>query len=168
MTTRTGSPPGRDSRGFTLIELMVVVVIISLASAIAVPVYSDALTRTRRSSFTADTLKLYNALMAYHADHGAFPDEAAFDLETLAPLSTEGYIRNPEAYTGKLAGGQLLVYVAPDIGGANQHVIAVGRLASDTDFLAAVAYTNLVSDDGEWVDGVYIINQDDLNEARLN
>lgn len=164
---RSGVCWQRDCRGFTLIEVMIVVVIISLATAIAVPLYQDALTRARRSAFTADTAKLYHALLAYHVDQSAFPSEADFDLETLAPLSTQGYFPSPESYTAKLDGGRLLIYVAPDVGGPDRQFIAVGRLGSDPSLLAAAVYSDLVGRDGEWADGVFIIDQNDLEEAEL-
>ena len=43
-------PPARKQSGFTLIELMIVVVILGLLMAIAVPAYNDYITRAQRSA----------------------------------------------------------------------------------------------------------------------
>ncbi|MDQ8021760.1 MAG: type IV pilin protein [Moraxellaceae bacterium] len=40
-------PPKRDAAGFTLIELMIVVAIIAILAGIAIPAYSDYVTRSR-------------------------------------------------------------------------------------------------------------------------
>ena len=58
--------------GFTLIELMIVVVIISLASAIAVPVYEQAIENRHRSALKADCYQLYQSLMTYQLDNDKF------------------------------------------------------------------------------------------------
>ena len=41
------------SRGFTLIELMIVVAIIAILAAIAYPTYTNYITKTRRNAATA-------------------------------------------------------------------------------------------------------------------
>ena len=61
-------------RGYTLIELMVVVAIISLLVAVAVPNLLEAETRSRISRTKADFQTLNTALTAYSTDYqGAFP-----------------------------------------------------------------------------------------------
>jgi len=149
----------------TLIELMMVVLIIGLLAAAAAPVLQNALRQSRGQALAADTRKLYTALMSYHADHGAFPSEADFNTATMAPLSTEGYFPEATSYSEKLLDGELTAYLAPDEGGADQQVIAVARLALDPTVIAAVAYTDLIEDDGGWIDGVFVITEEDLEDA---
>ena len=152
-------------QGFTLIELMIVVVIIAMISAIAIPMYADALRKGRTSALIVDLDKLYTALMSYHADNGSFPAEEEFDTFTLSPLSTDGYFPRPEALTNKLLGNKLLMYIAPDVGGSDQQFIIVVRHINDPDLIGVVVYTNILDGDGGWKDGTYIINDNNLAEA---
>lgn len=58
---------------FTLVELLIVVAIIGILSAIAVPNYRDALTRTRISQVKVELRNLGFALQNYRMDHSFFP-----------------------------------------------------------------------------------------------
>ncbi|MFM1989992.1 MAG: hypothetical protein RJA99_2949 [Pseudomonadota bacterium] len=51
--TRSDPPPCRGHRGFTLIEVLVVVVILGIVAAIAVPNYRDQVARSRRAEAKA-------------------------------------------------------------------------------------------------------------------
>jgi len=59
----------------------------------------------------------------------------------------------------------VMLYLAPDVGGANTQFITVARADIDPTMIFAVVYTNVVTDDDGWVDGVYVITPDDLKEA---
>lgn len=61
-------PSLRQQNGFTLIELMVVVAILGIMAAIAIPQYSDYLTRARLTKINSatQTIKLAIAEYAYH------------------------------------------------------------------------------------------------------
>ena len=159
------SNPLRDSRGYTLVELLITLIIVVLLAAIVIPFYSSALRKSRSAALATDGRKLYSALMRYSADHGSFPAEASFDLTNLAPLTDEGYFPNPEGFTKKLAQGRLLLYMAPDVGGANQQFVSVMRLARDPSVIVAVVYTNVIDATDGWVDGVYVITNGELEEA---
>jgi len=156
----------KKSRGFTLIELLIVVAIISMASAMAIPIYDRALEKTHRSAIQADCYTLYHGMMSYHFDNDKFPSEAELNLATLAPLSTGGYFNGAPSLVDKLAGGKFVVYLAPDVNGSDTQFVLVGRSRIESDAIFAVVYTNVVTDDRTWVDGVYTITPDDLAEAK--
>jgi general secretion pathway protein G len=59
--------------GFTLIELLIVVAIIAILAAIAVPNFLEAQTRAKVSRVKADQRSLATALEAYVIDHNTYP-----------------------------------------------------------------------------------------------
>lgn len=60
-------------QAFTLVELMVVVSITAILSAIAVPNFLEAQTRSKVSRAKADQRTLSTALEAYSVDYNAYP-----------------------------------------------------------------------------------------------
>lgn len=65
------------SRAFTLIELLMVVAIISILSAIAVPNFLEAQTRSKVSRAKADMRTITTALEAYRTDTNCYPEDYA-------------------------------------------------------------------------------------------
>lgn len=90
-------------KGFTLIELIVVLVIISLMATLSVPVVSTAVQRSKESALKENLLVTRRALDDYYADHGSYPD----DLEVLV---TKKYIRKlpVDPIMGDSAGWELI------------------------------------------------------------
>jgi prepilin-type N-terminal cleavage/methylation domain-containing protein len=60
--------------GFTLIELLIVVAIIAVLAAIAVPNFLEAQTRSKVARAQADQRSIATAIEAYHVDHTRYPD----------------------------------------------------------------------------------------------
>ncbi len=150
-----------------MIEVLIVMAIISVLAAIAIPMYTTAIRESRETALIADGRKLYGAMMRYNTDHGTFPPDASFDTTSLDPLTSLGYMNDGRGLTQNLVDQELQVYLAPDVDGTDRQFVAVLRLAVDTDIIVAAVHTNVVTGDGTWVDGVFVIDEQDLIDAGL-
>lgn len=84
----------RGRRGFSLIEVMVVVVIIALLAGIVglnVAGYTD---RGRKTKAKADLANIAGAIKSYYGDNGRYPDPSE-GLEVLVPDYLEQMVKDP-------------------------------------------------------------------------
>jgi general secretion pathway protein G len=102
-------PPAEH--GFTLLELLVVMTIVGILAAIAVPALRDSPQRAREAALREDLFTLRSTIDQYHGDKGAYPP----DLQTLV---SAGYIRKiPLDPMTKSADTWVLAYEEPAPGG---------------------------------------------------
>jgi type II secretion system protein G len=87
---RTRTSPAR-SRGFTLVELLIVVAIVGIISAIAVPNLLNALDRGKQKRTMGDIRALAVAIESYAVDNSAFP--VASDVNGLMAILDPIFIR---------------------------------------------------------------------------
>jgi general secretion pathway protein G len=95
-------------RGFTLIELIVVMAIVALLVSIAAPRYFASLERARENSLRSSLLVMRSAIDQFAADRGRYP-------ETLDELVSARYLRKvpDDPLTGR-RDTWVLVDPAPD------------------------------------------------------
>jgi len=112
----------RRSRGFTLIELMVVMAIMAILAAIAYPAYRDSVRRGNRRAAQSVMMDIVNREHQYFIANRVYADTAAFGF-TLPPELLEnytfdialdagpppGFTVNFTAIDGQLADGDLSV-----------------------------------------------------------
>ena len=115
-------------KGFTLIELMIVVAIVGILAAIAVPAYQDYTTRAKVSEVVNAMAPAKTSISEFFISQGSFPANAStagFNTAVGSKyVSTIAYTRS-SATSGRITAASS----STDIGGgvtANQNVIMIG------------------------------------------
>lgn len=76
----------RSTRGWTLIELLIVISLITILAGLALTNYRNSVTAARESTLKTDLFRMRDVIDQYYADKGKYPAS----LETLV---SEGYMR---------------------------------------------------------------------------
>ena len=85
-------PPRHPGRGFSLVEIAVVLAVSALLALLAVPGYLDQLARSRRSDATAALQRLQWAQQRHHQAHGRYAERLA-ELRGVGARSEGGHYR---------------------------------------------------------------------------
>lgn len=117
-------------RGFTLIELMVVVAIVAILAAIAIPSYSRYIYRGRRAEGQALLMHIANAQERYYAVQHRYGDLVAIGYSSAATAVSESGHYHAQV-TLQDTNGEGQAYVATATGQGVQAADACGALTID-------------------------------------
>jgi prepilin-type N-terminal cleavage/methylation domain-containing protein len=88
----------RLAAAFTLIELLIVVAIIAILAAIAVPNFLEAQTRSKVSRTASDLRVLAGAATTYYVDHNSYPPHLQADGSEVPYPNRYYFLTTPVAY----------------------------------------------------------------------
>lgn len=105
----------RPQRGFTLIELMIVVVVVAILGAIAVPSYLNHIRKTRRADAVDMFIQIQQAQERYRGNNAAYASNLTtlsfasntqattngYYTMTITSSSSTGYVATATAVSGK-------------------------------------------------------------------
>jgi type II secretion system protein G len=146
----------RKQNGFTLIELLIVIAIIGILAAIAIPNLLNAVQRGKQKRTMADMRVLATAIESYNVDHSAFPSATCAagvftDPGTVLDSSSFSNLMPTYVVVAPLRDGwQNYVVYNVDIALSKYNIRSYGRngtvdastCGTTTDFNDDIVYTN--------------------------
>ncbi|SDW43756.1 pilin [Marinobacter mobilis] len=103
-------------QGFTLIELMIVVAIIGILAAVAIPAYQDYTIRAKVTEAMSIASQAKTAVSEYYISQGSMPaDQTTAGLETAASYATD--VVQTMTYTRTSADVGAIAMAVQDLGG---------------------------------------------------
>jgi len=125
----------KKEKGFTLVELMVVIIILAVLTGIAIPSYLALRNRARIQATRSEMQNIATALEMYAADNDVYPPVATWNTDIEAggfmdPVPVDDAWTTALVYVLPVGGGYTLTSWGPDLAaaGGDDIILTDGQL----------------------------------------
>jgi prepilin-type N-terminal cleavage/methylation domain-containing protein len=105
-----------EETGFTLLELLLVILIIGILAAVAIPSFLDQENKANDAAATTTLATAYRAIEIYRLENGTFCSAQASDLATIAPMLKQASTLTVDACGGSDPNGYTLTVASASQG----------------------------------------------------
>lgn len=134
------SRKGNAKKGFTLIELMIVVAIIGILAAVAIPKFAGLINKSKEGSTKGSLGAIRSALTVYYGDA-----EGRYPTDNLASIQPHYLTTLPNAKIPTITGGGSADSNAVSAASTNTYVTNAGGWAYANDFTESAWGTLVVN-----------------------
>ena len=115
----------KTKSGFTIVELLIVIVVIGILAAITIVAYNGIQQRAHNSQTASAVKQYYQALMAYRVDHDTYPIQASACLGTGYP-NDRCWQENSSAPSNTVLNNALKTYMGDNLPNPSVKMVNIG------------------------------------------